>query len=316
MNSDVSKTSWLTNALYYKDSSGDAFDNTSTADVPINLGFLKRHDFVMNSKTVDLVMKPHIDVFMQNRPIAANVNIRLKLTRSPASFCLMTLTGKSYKIKILGTSLFVRRIRVADSILVGHKKALENNLTLKYPLRRVETSTYTIPAGTMSHTNPNLVTGQLPIRMIIGIVRNTALNGDYTQSPLRFSPFNMSYLNVAVNGRGVPSTPYTPNFEDNGQGMQYAREYQSLFAAMNREFLDKGNAINREEYADGYTLFAYKLSDDFGEHHFGLVRHGNVKIDIRFGTVTPQTLNVITYLEFENLLELDKNRNVMFNYSA
>jgi hypothetical protein len=126
----------------------------------------------------------------------------------------------------------------------------------------------------------------------------------------------MSYLNVAVNGRGVPSTPYTPNFEDNGQGMQYAREYQSLFAAMNREFLDKGNAINREEYADGYTLFAYKLSDDFGEHHFGLVRHGNVKIYIRFWTVTPQTLNVITYLEFENLLELDKNRNVMFNYSA
>jgi hypothetical protein len=77
-----------------------------------------------------------------------------------------------------------------------------------------------------------------------------------------------------------------------------------------------GNCIGRLGYIKGYTLFAFKLSEDFGEDFFGLKKEGNLQIDIHFASPIKTTLNVILYLEFLNILEIDKNRFITFDYEA
>jgi len=45
---------------------------------------------------------------------------------------------------------------------------------------------------------------------------------------------------------------------------------------------DKGNGISRDDYKDGYALYAFNLSADIAENnHFNLVKHGNVRLTLR-----------------------------------
>ena len=91
----------------------------------------------------------------------------------------------------------------------------------------------------------------------------------------------------------------------------------SLFSGTGKLQKDEGNDISREDYSGGYALYAFDLTPDLSEggDHFNLSRDGSVRIDLKFANPLPNTINVIAYAEFENLIELDRNRNIVFDYS-
>jgi hypothetical protein len=49
---------------------------------------------------------------------------------------------------------------------------------------------------------------------------------------------------------------------------------------------------------------------------FPLIKQGNLRIDIHFADALTATINVIMYAEFDNVIEIDRNRQVFFDYSA
>ena len=55
---------------------------------------------------------------------------------------------------------------------------------------------------------------------------------------------------------------------------------------------------------------------DSGEEGFELIKHGNLRIEIHFAAAVAQTLTVIVFAEHDNLLEIDQDRNVAFDYTA
>ena len=80
---------------------------------------------------------------------------------------------------------------------------------------------------------------------------------------------------------------------------------------------DVGNNISRNEFNRGYTLFSVDLSPELNDdNHFDLVRKGSVRLEMRFSEPLPITVNVIVYSEFQNILHIDKNRNVVFDYAT
>jgi len=40
--------------------------------------------------------------------------------------------------------------------------------------------------------------------------------------------------------------------------------------------------------------------------HFNLTREGSVRLDAKFRTALPNTVNAIIYAEFENVIEVDR----------
>jgi len=42
---------------------------------------------------------------------------------------------------------------------------------------------------------------------------------------------------------------------------------------------------------------------------------GTVRINKKFGTVSPHTVTVVAYAEFENIIEVDRNRNVVLDFN-
>jgi hypothetical protein len=158
----------------------------------------------------------------------------------------------------------------------------------------------------------NLFSGQLPTRLVIGCVDNDAFNGSYAKNPFNFKHYNLTQLKVYLDGQQQSIRPLEPDFVHG----QYINAYMTLFTGTEKQFVDEGNQIHRDDYAKGYTLYAYDLTPDLGEDdHFNLIKEGNVRVDMKFGAVLPNTINVIVYAEFENIIEIDRSRNVIFDYS-
>ena len=80
---------------------------------------------------------------------------------------------------------------------------------------------------------------------------------------------------------------------------------------------DQGNGISYSDYANGFSLWGFDLSPDLNDgSHFNVTKHGNLRLELRFKEALTVTINVIVYAEFDNVIEIDSSRNVLFDYSA
>jgi hypothetical protein len=123
----------------------------------------------------------------------------------------------------------------------------------------------------------------------------------------------MTQLRLYLDGQPQTISPIEVDFANN----QYIRGFLSIFSGTNKLGKDEGIDINRSEYAQGYTIVAWDLTPDMAERdHLNLNKEGTVRLDCKFRNALPVTINVIVYAEFESILELDRNKNVLCDYSS
>ena len=194
---------------------------------------------------------------------------------------------------------------------LAHAKTLENG-TAKYPIRRVICKTFTVPTGYLDASHEKLFSGQLPVRLIVGLVDNRAYNGDRERNPFNFQHFSLTEVGVYLDEQLHGLKHLKLNFPSG----RYIAAYASLFSGTNKINRDEGNGIDRSEYARGYTLFAYDLTPDLAEDdHVNLTRKGTVRLDLKFSEALTNTVSVICYAEFHNVIEVDRNRTIVFDFN-
>ena len=196
-----------------------------------------------------------------------------------------------YKVQIVDAALFARKAVLSPTFQMDHIKALEKG-TAKYPIRPGDCKVYSIPQDAMSHTNGNLFLGTLPKRLILWCIDNDAYNGEYSKNPFNAKNNAINFLAIYVDRRQVPAKPLQPNFETGS----YIRSYVNLFSATGKQAQD-------DLTPDGC---------DGGCFH--LTRKGNLRIEMHFATVLEHTVDVVVNGEFEAVLEIDKGRNIIYNY--
>ena len=307
----AAKSSHLTTVLWQSDIAGEM---DSTPDK--NSALEKRQSYSIGGKTFDLLGHLHCDVFNQDRLLLNGVEVRLRLVRSKDAFCLMNTSDEAYKVSITEATLLIRRVKVSAAVLLAHAKALATT-TAKYPITRVEVKTFTLHPGISGDCIENVILGQLPKRVILGFVDNKAFNGDRALNPFNFQNYSINYLSLYVDGSQVPCKPLQPVFSD--PSPQYVEAYHTLYSGTGMHYMDAGNEIDRDDYAKGYCLFAFDLTPDLSAHyagHWNLVKNGTMPVEVRFEKPLSQTVNCILYAEFDNVLEIDSNRQVVQDFNA
>jgi hypothetical protein len=97
---------------------------------------------------------------------------------------------------------------------------------------------------------------------------------------------------------------------------RYVAAHAGLFGGTNKINRDESNGISRTDFSNGYALYAYDLTPDLGEDdHVNLTRQGTVRLNLKFGAALTQAVTVVTYAEFDNLIEIDRNRNIVFDFN-
>ena len=205
------KESQLTSALFYKDQAG-RMDAVDFAEATRNDGLYMRSQFTKESRLVDMMGRIHADIFFQERYMLNEVNTKIKLIRSKDVFCLLGAAGNM--VKIVSAILLVRKVKLSPSVFLAHAKASERS-SAKYPIRRVVCKTFTVPAGFLDVSHEKLFSGQLPTRMVVGLVRNDAFNGALARNPYNFHNFNLNEISVYVDGQQQQGIrPLHPKFAD------------------------------------------------------------------------------------------------------
>ncbi|XP_060100389.1 uncharacterized protein F54H12.2-like [Heteronotia binoei] len=241
--------------LFYKDT---AAQHESTALDRDNKRFVKRAALAAESRKIDLLGQLHSDLFFQEKLLLNSVDVKIKLTRSKDAFCLMADDlNRGCKLNILSASLFVKKVRVAPGVHLGHTEALFT-ANAKYPVDRVGIKVFSIPAGSCVSNQENLFWGQLPKLLVIELVDNESFSGAHNKNPFNFKHYDINFFALYLDGEQVPTKPLQPDSE----GGNCMRGYMQLVQAAAKHMKDRSLLVNREEFAQGYMLFAFDLSPD------------------------------------------------------
>ena len=306
------KSTHLRMAMFVKDEAAK-MDNANGHADGANAGLKARTALMDNSAVVDLMGRLHCDIFFQDRFLLSDVSMRIKLIRNKDAFVLMSShVNPTFKMRILEATLLVRKAKISPSVQMAHNRALERD-TAKYPIKRIQCKTYTIPRGVLSHTQENVISGQLPNRLIIALVDNEAWNGSWTRSPYRYRQHGLRHVKVFLDGQSQLIRPIEVDYATNN----YVEGYASIYAATGKLFRDESCNITHAEYPNGYSIYAFDLSPDYSGDcdHYQLSRDSNVRIDLLFGEATPNTINALIYIESDGLIQINRNRQVLFDYS-
>ncbi|GFQ69837.1 uncharacterized protein F54H12.2 [Trichonephila clavata] len=220
--------SMLTSGLFYKDSASkhESVELANASD-NINPGYQTIYSICKESKLIDMIGPLHFDLGNQSKCLINSVNFRIKLEKNKDSFALMSAT-QDFKIVIVHASLFVRKVKVAPSVMITHEVPLSKGF-IKIPIRRTEVKSFALSSGMQSLIIPNAFIGQLPTRLIID------------------------------GNRMIPSKPLQPKFDHRNS---YSRCYMSLFTDVGQYHTDQDINISYREYKEGYTLVATDLTPD------------------------------------------------------
>jgi hypothetical protein len=234
------------------------------------------------SKQFDCFAKLHGDIFHQDKLLINGVDMRIKLSRSSPTFCL-NVKGienaaiKPIQINILESYLYVRRVKLS-----AHRYLqMENELlrtSAKYPIRRIETKMFTIAPGISNKNLPNVVIGNLPQRVIIGMLNHKSVNGSYDSSSIKFEHFDVRKVALYRNGISVGKA-LQPIFSKDDLHLN-ARAYLNMFTSLGMHG-DSSNGISSYEYASSANLYPFDLTPDLSANsgsHVNPVKQGHISL--------------------------------------
>ncbi|XP_066469229.1 uncharacterized protein F54H12.2-like [Tiliqua scincoides] len=207
--SEDALSSQFSAGMFYKDTPGEH----DSADMDgQNQGFIKRAGLTAESRKIELMGHLHADLFFQEKLLLNGVDVKIKLTRSKDRFCMMTDDANvKYRLKLLTASLFVKKVRVAPGVRLGHAEALLT-ATAKYPVDRVSMKVFSLPVGSRVSNQENLFLGQLPKMVVIGLVDNDAFSGTFSKNPFNFKHYDINFFAIYLSGNNETQQTMEMNF--------------------------------------------------------------------------------------------------------
>ena len=145
-----------------------------------------------------------------------------------------------------------RRVKISPTVQFVHEKTLMKS-TAKYPLTRVEVEAITLHKGiTCEQCN----TGAVAKKNCCWFSWEQGVQGHKKLNPFNYKNWGINFLSLYIDGVQMPSKALEPGFSRH----KYVFTYQTVFTVTGIHFLNDGNDILREDYPNGYGLFAFDLT--------------------------------------------------------
>lgn len=111
---------------------------------------------------------------------------------------------RQFKETLVDVFLKVCKVNVNPLVIVAHNDVLAKT-PAKYPYQRTDMKVYTIPinSGQFSASLDDVFQGNIPTRLIVGLISAQAYNGHFQKNPLRFQHFNTNLIALYWDGESV-----------------------------------------------------------------------------------------------------------------
>ena len=163
-----------------------------------------------------------------------------------------------------------------------------------------------IPANQTSITFDNVFTGALPDLVVVILVSDADFAGGYQRNPFNFRNFGVNRIELKRNGTSRPSENYTPNFAT----AQYIQAYSTFLQELECDTCDKSVSLTPSEWANGYTLYAFKITDGpivpgtYGPRSKSAT--GSARLEVSFAAAVNENIKVVLLYDMLGRIEFDR----------
>ena len=134
---------------------------------------------------------------------------------------------------------------------------------------------------------------------------NDSYNGNYKRNPFDFQHYNLTQIGISVDTIQATET----------DDKLIVTAYNTLFSGTGKLHGNSGSITNREDYSEGYMITVADLTPFGTGDNFDLKEEGTLSIDLVFKSPLAATINVLVYAEYDNVIEIDSNCNVIKDWS-
>lgn len=287
--------------LFYKDT---ATAMTAKQTWGGNYGLLQRTVRAVESQEYDMEGPLHLDLARQERYIVNGVDLGFRLWQSKNAFRIMSDVGPCL-VQITKAVLKVCKVHVARNILDAHKEVMLKDHLPMYPVERTVMKTFTVPQNQYEFKVNDVFQGEVPTKLVMGLVSDKSFHGDETLNPYFFLHAHICQAGVLVDDTPVPRKPYTPLF-----GALHSNS-ASVFRALYED--NPGISITHDEFDCGYTLFSFKMRES-DDDTIPTIQKGNCGIEIKFAEATHKTMTLIIMAKFPDVFTIENRRQEEYEH--
>ena len=310
-------TAYLVKLLNFSNDAKDTFLtlsgwNSDSLDVDTltsaNKGYVARRARILDGKVDTLCGVLYSDLGFSSALLPSNADVAIILHKSPPEFFLQGgNAAATYRIKIDKIELETRKYQVSPKISQTIERQLSSNGTV--PFSHLSTANYFIPVGQSEFQVPRLVMGQIPLRLIFGLVENSSFTGDVTKSPFNFKKHGLSNYTLSIDGRVYPSRPLEVE--------NYIEPYQNLFRNMGQYCSNTTCGITMEQFKASCCLHVINLrsDQDVRTDVYPYRKRGTISLKLNFSENVTVGLSLIVLTEFENIYSIDRLRNITSDHA-
>jgi len=219
------------------------------------------------------------------------------------------LTHEEVKVR-----MYLCQVRLNPSVYRELMTKMNINRTIvANPTIRRKKRTFNMQ-GTSKDTSATIYFKAEFLTVIVGLVLSEAFNGNVTGDPFCFQKFGVSNIRQLVRGEEYPYETLELVHND---GTRDLRGYYWFLQATGCLCKHQGNMVRREDWGQGKncTLFVFdnEANGCLDSAVLNTKQSGELQIVMNFGVPPGNNFMVILYGEFENLLEIDKNKAVLYD---
>ena len=192
-----------------------------------------------------------------------------------------------------------------DSVSISGRSML-------YPVHRVKMMYYSCGANVVDLSNFNLLTMEgnlLPCRIIVVMVREDAVHGNYNRDPFNYQHYNLAEFSLKVGSERVPLPKLKCNMDDDSNDI--LRPFFSALLANHLLFSNEELGINPSNYRNGNVFLAWDLSQMPPGQSFEMTQEKPVSLILKLRRANNFVINVIVYSEYDSEVEMLNNRKVI-----
>lgn len=293
------KAYYLRQALWFTDTAG-MFDKIGKDEAgAANEGYTDRAAFINKSAPVHILIKVLPD-FKLKQLLPDQTEVFVRFHRASANSCLLAESG-DFEIKISQARLLVSRVELTDT---AHKQyaGLLSSRGLRLPATRFSTK-----ARVVSKNDQNVdwtpISGQLPRRIYIFQMLNSAYNGEVSKNIFNYQFFGLKKIQLFKNGESVPLA----------QGIDTEMDNAQLLYTMSMDALNRPEAIsfNSWKYRHGYFVAVFDLTRDRSagmSNYDNPVDTGTIRVKINYRDPLEDAVMLFCMSEEHTSLQMDSQR--------
>ena len=154
-----------------------------------------------------------------------------------------------------------------------------------------------------------MVLGQIPLRIIFGLVTNEAFTGSIAKSPFNYKRHGVTSVQLSIDGKVLPARPLdTTNYID---------AYANLFRNTGQFCTNSTNGITMNQFQNGCCVYIFncRVDQDIRNDIYPQRRRGTVSLRLTFESETTEGLTLVVISEFENVYIIDRLRNITSDHT-